>query len=1176
MPVDPNIPIMLSLLRAAGWACAASEDEQAVLVDLEISGGLTSVLIDRVNPETLSRCYGKLRELGVQPKFLAITGARSVMLLFRRDRECQTTSRSTWFFDNGARLRFRGRGRRIILSDNSGRPPISWRRHPISFSPADVPVLSEENAIAFVDWLGQAFPSRSPSKSVNLGPLPTIGEGGLQTYTAPGVGWRLDYSGIVVSGHAEWMWSLVRHHVDKAKGALFLAHGTAWRDHIDRGELADLVHRNARATMAIIGWLPEAEWNAHIVGAVDKAILLEGDLAAVQEAKLVRFTDDAEFIGDLAWIEEIAPLERRRGTAVLAVEEMHQTQRKGVREAIYDIAGIPGEAADMFLRDIAEQRGAMRMVRVPPGTGKTTSCIDHLLRGLAASSPGTMGPIAFFTPTYANIDELSERTALAALDPSQADCDLMEKAFERGILQPQEEAGLDLADEVRDRIEALGLPRPLKIMTYAGRIKAGCRFPEKMAAAMKFGAASGLCRGRDEDGEEIFCPFYDVCPAILQRRALQTADLVFLPHAFLGLTAPEEMDSFKGIVVDESTQDLFLHVEIETLEALSSPRRRPRLTKLMRKSGRSPDDLLAGRDAAWDILRGALLDGTDLVSAFSQRGDGLSLIEDAKVVCDNALSKNVMVTPNTSQEELNRLASAPSAKGLRPEAQLWDLLQDIVLASKTGDTRIKLLSQQGKNQVRIAWRSRPNWTDVPTMILDASADPEVVAKIWRDGAALLSPAEEAAQEVQLLMPTAGDRTLPPQAVIHDAGDLGSDAERSLTTILLTGAPGSSEAYVPHQAGDPEAEYMAALSIERARALITIVAGRNPHTRILVGTTMKVRRALFTAWRLPHNVDVVHYGALRGLNAFQTHGIAISIGRLELPQEIVEGQEAALSYDEPAARVPLGDDLAFEERRLDLRGAKSIAMRVAAASSAWGKRLQRQAREEELRQFAGRLRSIPRALKGEASPVWMVCGGMLPDGVTASAILHVDDLLRDPLLGLWDVARRHGGALLPSCLGSISPGIARGMDAYDLFRMAGFDADKGEGPPGWVWADGVQGGGFVAASIADPWRAIEEAEAIPDFMAWGAAQWRVRYQNGAPDLVDGSHVAPLEALAQEAALEVEVRRKILAWRHESGSAEDRSNDQAIDSARLEWPHQPEITAPLQTLGVLAARNILLPS
>jgi hypothetical protein len=67
-----------------------------------------------------------------------------------------------------------------------------------------------------------------------------------------------------------------------------------------------------------------------------------------------------------------------------------------------------------------------------------------------------------------------------------------------------------------------------------------------------------------------------------------------------------------------------------------------------------------------------------------------------------------------------------------------------------------------------------------------------------------------------------------------------------------------------------------------------------------------------------------------------------------------------------------------------------------------------------------------------------------------SLLHVEDLLRDPLLGLWDIARRHGGVLLPASLGTVSPGLACGMDAYDMFRMAGFDVDKGEGPPGWVW------------------------------------------------------------------------------------------------------------------------------
>jgi hypothetical protein len=79
-----------------------------------------------------------------------------------------------------------------------------------------------------------------------------------------------------------------------------------------------------------------------------------------------------------------------------------------------------------------------------------------------------------------------------------------------------------------------------------------------------------------------------------------------------------------------------------------------------------------------------------------------------------------------------------------------------------------------------------------------------------------------------------------------------------------------------------------------------------------------------------------------------------------------------------------------------------------------------------------------------------------------------------------------------------------------------------------------------------------------------------------DLADGSHIAPLEALAQEAALEEEVRRQIAAWRRSSSADRDTSNDREIYGERLEWPLQPEITAPLPTLGVLAARNILVPA
>jgi hypothetical protein len=1184
---------LIVTLRDAGWPIAENPGVTAggIMLDLDERRDLVALIFDKVSMPDAQVILGKLRALGIELEALASAPNISFLVLTRRTGSSKMLSRSTWFFGLRGRLRVRGQGRLPFLPDETTSIGPKWRRHPILIDPSLLTVVDEPTLVEFVDWLSIAFP-----KPLNRPGLVAGGGGGhsgddLVPTSHLGGDWRVDAAGVVVAGQSDWLWSVIRYHIGRCRQSLFLNHGVAWVDHVEIAALDAAILGNAQRTIASGIWMPEDQWLERIAELRAKALDLELTKPRETRRPPVSFLDDALFVGDLAWIEEVAPLHTRQSVQMVDVEpkaaepESTGGDQFDIRAAIDNIVDIPRQAAERFLTDIAQKFAQKRLVSVPPGTGKTSACLDEIIQGLARTQPGALGPIGFFSPTYANIIELEARSGLAGLDPEQTDDALLEHAGRSGIQMPDYSPGADPADELRDRAQQLGLARPLKIMTFPGRIKAGCRFPEKMAAAMKIGAGASLCHATDESDVDIYCPHFQTCPAIIQKRELPTADLVFMPHAFLALPASDEMQCLKGIVIDEAAQDLFLHVETETIGALSSPRRRPALTKSMKRRGPLPEEMLASRDQAWSILKGAISGNVDINEAFFRHPGGPEFAALAKAVCDSALTRNIRITPLTSQYDLDRYAAAPTAQGLRLEASMWSVILDILENRRTGDPRIKPTTKGGQPSLRIAWRSAPNWTDRPVLVLDASADPEIVGKIWAGDGSWVTDQVEAAGQLDLGGGVAGGNVA--QVVLHGAGQFGAVAERSLTTIMIMGASGTSEAYAPRAPTDDLQEYEAALAIERARALITVLSGRNAQTRVLVGMSMAVRAAICTAWRPPANADFVHYGALRGLNSYERHGVALSIGRLELPPEILDGQEAALSFDSPGAAAEMAGGAAQirEERVVKLRGHRNIVVRVPTRVSRWGARLQRQAREEELRQFAGRLRAIPRAIAGLEPPLWMLCGGMLPDGMTPSAVLHVDDLVRDPLLGLWDIARRHGGVLHSARLGEVSPALAPGAHAYALLAAAGFDIDRGTGPEGWVWVDGHAGGGFVMTSIENPWLALRAAEELPDFEAIGREHWSLMRRLGNSEWTDCSKEPGHHALGQEAALFVDTGRRVDDWLRARALADlavgGDTADSGFDSRTINnpekqvWPAHPDLILSTEILSILGRRKVLLP-
>ena len=822
-------------------------------------------------------------------------------------------------------------------------------------------------------------------------------------------------------------------------------------------------------------------------------------------------------------------------------------------------AGL-AEAFSSFLDDVYgdpvgqdpnhNRRARLHILKAPTGGGKTSQCIRTLAADIRTkqdycySDPKKgarkeRAPWVMLLPTYANIDELRLRAAVLNLDGNLPDAELRAAALEKNLMA-EEDLEAKLADLRRDALDC-----GLETMVYSGKLRAGCDMKEKVQLAMDAGiGTAAFCRAtvrkkdpgakKDDPGEmvEVVCPLHDSCKAIAQRADIAKADVVFMPHSFLSLSIPEELETVRGVIADERVHHLFLHTATFAATSLSTPRKPPRLTAAEKARDIRPDDLLAERDMAAQIALEAMRGGPDTDeehrcparALYDWRPDGtaedaappgMALVRSALKVCTSAIQRDGNLSPDTPIDEVRSLCSRPTGRDIREEREFWSIVLErmqalqhdalVRTAIRTAEEQlegfqgqwdpvrrerlekrlaivrtIKLRAQgawdyriqylidpavngSAQELVRISWRTRPNWPGTPVLLLDASAAPPIIAKIWG---------------------------LPERdIVVHDVvQDTGRALNVKIVGIVNQTFSNSSIAASADAMDD--ARLAAATNLANVRKAISTVSALYGHGRVVAGTSIVLRELINGGWACPDNVDWCHFGAMRGLDGFKFHSAAISIGRMEPPTRTIDGLVAALTYDDgdPEApfdlkgegtdaegrplRQPLGD------QRLRLRSGHVAVLKVPMFQGRWARLVQRQYREEELLQFVGRLRPVYR--EGPA-PVWFALSSVIPEELVVDDLIHVSDLLRSTHM-LWDAVRRTGGIAEPEVLAASCPDIYRGDTAAARIAAARRDMVKAGFPPeggppdkreaagfsSYLWKDrkGQERIAFVRASISD--------------------------------------------------------------------------------------------------------------
>lgn len=451
-------------------------------------------------------------------------------------------------------------------------------------------------------------------------------------------------------------------------------------------------------------------------------------------------------------------------------------------------------------------------------------------------------------------------------------------------------------------------------------------------------------------------------------------------------------------------------------------------------------------------IRGLMTGRRDLVGELKKLDRSSDLLRAAIVVCDRANDRHRRVRPDMSPGDVEALAIEETGRQLLDEIRFWKLVRERIENVGAGtargerDTRWQvvenieeIVTEKGKTfavtpHLRLSWRKAPNWAGRPMLLLDASARPRIVEKLF--GA---------------------------QPVVRSV-----EAPLHVRTIAMIEKTWSNSSFVAKADSSDEELKIIAENIESARRLITTTAVIHGHGRVLVGTTIAVREVLTGgAWVPPPNTDFVHFGALRGLDFAKHHLAAISIGRSEQPISVIDGYAAALTYDDDVPELPydlLGTGVTAEGKPLFRKsGWKRIAMRTGqdvdhmvpgmqpkpvlddkgkptrdadgkpVTTPTWALELEESWREEELRQFLGRLRPVFRGTTDDLPPpIWIAAGKILPDGIVVDELLEMKALLK-----AWPMAElvRLGGGVLADNVTPHLPGAQDLLQGRTLAEMA---------------------------------------------------------------------------------------------------------------------------------------------
>lgn len=659
------------------------------------------------------------------------------------------------------------------------------------------------------------------------------------------------------------------------------------------------------------------------------------------------------------------PRDRRgrfTGSGAIAAEPVPMPEFVPVEEASERLQEVLGRALEAAVGwdELSDEPPPVVAVAASPGAGKSRSILEALA-GIDRSR--LSGDVVIYGPTLAQAEEAA--VAAAA----------------RGV-------GWHVTRGRSARNPATGTP-----------MCARSELAERVARA-GLNVTGTLCRRTEEDGTVSTCPHFEACPYLRQWDALEPGPVVRLESAAYLQRGKDGSGRPVAVrIVDETVWRGFLRsaelrADAFTRAALVGGGRRR--AAFERQVELINDRVQAARAVVTALQEGRspVVDGFDAEAfeAFARsEEDGPTVLHVSPGDADAALEAAV-----------KRFEAGDQEAGKR--AALWRVLAEAERAGRAESERVQFVADyRGKRRdedprdvIRVHWRAAfPS--DVPVILLDADADPLILEQM-HPGAALIQFALRPNAEVVQVV----DRTFSKES-------LKKPENRAAWVDVIRAEVARDRAHGARGVLVAASKEVVRWFFEDA-GVVTEAMPDEEVRRVMAATEMHGARWL---WFGPASL---------GLNAFETFGTAIVIGREELPVDALEDLGRAMFGDsgEPLQTVKPDAEgrrlMPHDMVRYLMRDGTGRAARVRMHPDPRVRALQMQAREFGTRQFVERLR-LARAVDRKR----VVIGSNVPlPGFPVDELVPFDELVPDRVTAAFLEA---GGVLRlsPAGLAADAPG-----------------------------------------------------------------------------------------------------------------------------------------------------------
>jgi hypothetical protein len=640
------------------------------------------------------------------------------------------------------------------------------------------------------------------------------------------------------------------------------------------------------------------------------------------------------------------PRDRRgrfTGSGAIAAEPVSMPEFVPVGEASDRLQEVLSRALEAAVGwdDLSDEPPPVVAVAASPGAGKSRAILEALA-GVDRSR--LSGDVVIYGPTLAQAEE-------AAV-----------VAVARGV-------GWHVTRGRSARNPATGTP-----------MCARSELAERVARA-GLNVTGTLCTRTEEDGTVSTCPHFESCAYLRQWHALEPGPVVrFESAAYLQRGKDGSGRPVAVRIVDETVWRGFLRtaavrVDSFTRAAPVFAKGRNRRVRGQRAAFERQVELDNDRVTAAQAVATAMQEGrSPVVDGFEAKDfeafaraeeDGPTVLHVSPGAADAALVKAV-----------ERFEAGDREAGKR--AALWRVLAEAKRAGRADSERVQFVAdyrgkrgdKEPRDVIRVHWRAAfPS--DVPVIHLDADADPLILAQM-HPGAELVQFALRPNAEVVQV----ADRTFSKTSLCKpETRAAWVDVIRA--EVLRDRTHGARGVLVA------ASKEVVRRFFEDAR-IVTEAMQDEEARRVMAATELHGARWL---WFGPASL---------GLNAFETFGTAIVIGREELPVDALEDLGRAMFGDSGEPLQMVKPDA--EGRRLMppvpvsylMRDGSGRAARVRMHPDLRVRALQMQTREFGTRQFVERLR-LARAVDRKR----VVIGSNVPlPGFPVDALVPFDELVPD--------------------------------------------------------------------------------------------------------------------------------------------------------------------------------------